>query len=122
MIVGYFNGLCIAIDPLEDDPVPIIDSDRMESGSLSFERFQSIRRRYSQVTKIRRGVEHIQLASRQAPNNLRNTPRGLGINAVEYVFRRLVGEIQDHNERYAFNGIRASEKSRATGTCPPACP
>ena len=64
----------------------------------------------------------VKLASRQAPNNLRNTPRGLGINAVEYVFRRLVGEIQDHNERYAFNGIRASEKSRATGTCPPACP
>ena len=43
-----------------------------------------------------RGIEHIQLARRDTPNDRRNASGDFRILAVEDVFRRLVTEIENH--------------------------
>jgi hypothetical protein len=64
MIVHNFNILCVAHHPAKADAPLVVDSYTHLACSLSFQRFEAISRRVTQVLDRRSGIQLAQLAER----------------------------------------------------------
>jgi hypothetical protein len=62
MVINYLNLIDIALFPNKADSPPVIGSDTILPQAVSFETFQAVSGRNSQVFKVSRLVEHAQFA------------------------------------------------------------
>jgi hypothetical protein len=93
MVVRDFDIERIAIGKSEADTPLIVDADRMLSGTITFQRLESIRWRQAQVLDSGRSVQLPQPHCRTTQNIRRQPARRAG---SEETFRFGVGERPDH--------------------------
>lgn len=74
MIVDNSDIESIAVDPAEDDPPLLVDTDAVEPPEVAAQSFKVVARWDAQVVQVRGPVDELQLAKGAAPQVCRDTP------------------------------------------------
>ena len=112
MVVSNQHVVCIAIGPTEHEAVLVVYPHAVVSRPLSFQTFQPIAGRHTEISQIVGGIQEVELPNRHRPHSFGNGPGHLGIDAVKQVFCCSVTEAVDHDVIYRFNSTHVSNRRR----------
>jgi len=96
VIIDYLNLVGVAVVPTKNHPPLIVDPDGVKTFPFTFQRFQSIPRRFTEIADLRSIVQIEQLATGRSYQIWRKSQNGFRSPIIKKVFRKSIGKGFDH--------------------------
>jgi hypothetical protein len=97
MIVDNAYIVGVSVPEAEDDAKLFVNPDAIEASPITFEGFQTVLGRHTQITQVMRRIQYIELPYGNTLQGRRQyCARSLGVDPVEKVFGGAVSEAGNH--------------------------